>query len=84
VIDKLRKMITAEQLPFAASSLDFLAMGYALRHVSNLLATFREFYRVLRPGGTVLVLEVAKPKKRLNQAFLSAYLGSVVPMSAGG
>ena len=71
---------TAEQLPFAASSVDFLTMGYALRHVSNLLATFREFYRVLRPGGTVLVLEIAKPTKRLNQAFLSAYLGSVVPL----
>jgi demethylmenaquinone methyltransferase/2-methoxy-6-polyprenyl-1,4-benzoquinol methylase len=71
---------TAEQLPFADASIDFLSMGYALRHVDDLVATFREFHRVLRSGGTVLVLEIAKPTKPLNRALLSAYLGSVVPL----
>jgi demethylmenaquinone methyltransferase/2-methoxy-6-polyprenyl-1,4-benzoquinol methylase len=70
----------AEQLPFAEGSVDFLTMGYALRHVSDLFATFGEFHRVLRPGGTVLVLEIAKPTKRVNNAFLSAYLGGIVPL----
>jgi demethylmenaquinone methyltransferase/2-methoxy-6-polyprenyl-1,4-benzoquinol methylase len=71
---------TAEQLPFADNSFDFLTMGYALRHVANLVSTFHEFHRVLRPGGTVLVLEIAQPTKRLNRAFLSAYLGGLVPL----
>ena len=70
----------AEQLPFADGSVDFLTMGYALRHVSDLVATFLEFFRVLRPGGTLLVLEIAKPTRRLNRAALSAYLGGVVPL----
>jgi demethylmenaquinone methyltransferase / 2-methoxy-6-polyprenyl-1,4-benzoquinol methylase len=71
---------TAEQLPFADGSVDFLTMGYALRHVSDLFSTFREFHRVLRLGGTVLILEIAKPTKALNRAFLSTYLGGLVPM----
>ncbi len=71
---------TAEQLPFADGSVDFLTMGYALRHVSDLVATFREFHRVLRADGTVLILEIARPSKRLNRALLSAYLGGLVPV----
>src|SRR3954465_7367700 len=41
----------AEALPFPDQSFDFLTMGYALRHVTDLEATFREYRRVLRPGG---------------------------------
>ncbi len=70
----------ADDLPLAAASFDFVTMGYALRHVTDLVAAFREFHRVLRPGGTVLVLEIAKPSKLLIRAFLAAYLGGVVPL----
>jgi demethylmenaquinone methyltransferase / 2-methoxy-6-polyprenyl-1,4-benzoquinol methylase len=70
---------TAEQLPLAAETADFLTMGYALRHMSDLLGAFREFHRVLRPGGTLLLLEIAAPSRRLNRIALSWYLGRLVP-----
>lgn len=41
---------TAEQLPLADVSVDFVSMGYALRHVQDLRVTFAEYLRVLRPG----------------------------------
>src|SRR5262249_8384793 len=47
----------AEQLPFANTTFDFVTMGIALRHVSDLLITFAEYHRVLKPGGTLWVLE---------------------------
>ena len=70
---------SAERLPLAEASIDFLSMGYALRHVSDLDATFREFYRVLRPGGTVLLLEIARPPAGLRYRLLGLYLGRVIP-----
>jgi demethylmenaquinone methyltransferase / 2-methoxy-6-polyprenyl-1,4-benzoquinol methylase len=70
----------AETLPIADRSVDFVTMGYALRHVPDLVAAFREFHRVLRPGGTVLALEIGKPTKPLTRAFVSTYLGRLVPL----
>jgi demethylmenaquinone methyltransferase/2-methoxy-6-polyprenyl-1,4-benzoquinol methylase len=69
----------AEALPVAAASIDFLSMGYALRHVPDLREAFGEFRRVLRPGGTVLLLEIGRPDRRWAQMLARAYLGGVVP-----
>lgn len=69
----------AEALPVASGSVDFLSMGYALRHVPDLGTAFAEFRRVLRPGGTVLLLEIGRPETRRLQAAARAYLGAIVP-----
>jgi demethylmenaquinone methyltransferase/2-methoxy-6-polyprenyl-1,4-benzoquinol methylase len=69
----------AEALPFGAASFDFLCLGYALRHLADLARVFREFRRVLRPGGRVLILEVTRPEGRMASALLRAYLRNVVP-----
>jgi demethylmenaquinone methyltransferase / 2-methoxy-6-polyprenyl-1,4-benzoquinol methylase len=72
----------ADQLPFADMSFDFVTMGYALRHVSDLIIALTEFHRVLRPGGTVLLLEIGKPSNTLSRALLAAYLGGLVPLAS--
>jgi demethylmenaquinone methyltransferase/2-methoxy-6-polyprenyl-1,4-benzoquinol methylase len=72
----------AEQLPFADASFDFVTMGYALRHVSDLLATFREYLRVLRPGGRLLVLEFYRAEHALVRRVGDVYLGAMVPRMA--
>ncbi|RMG50045.1 MAG: methyltransferase domain-containing protein [Gammaproteobacteria bacterium] len=68
-----------EQLPLADGSADFLSMGYALRHVADLIETFAEYRRVLRPGGRLLLLEIAPPRSRLGHWFLRLYLKRIVP-----
>jgi demethylmenaquinone methyltransferase / 2-methoxy-6-polyprenyl-1,4-benzoquinol methylase len=72
----------AERLPLRDACADFLAMGYALRHVSDLSAAFAEFFRVLKPGGIVCVLEVTRPAGRFGTALLKTYLRGVVPALA--
>jgi demethylmenaquinone methyltransferase/2-methoxy-6-polyprenyl-1,4-benzoquinol methylase len=72
----------AEELPFAPRSFDFLAMGYALRHVADLTATLRQFSSVLRPGGLLLILELTPPRRGIARALLRAYVRHVVPALA--
>lgn len=69
----------AESIPLPEGSVDFISMGYALRHVADLPATFREFLRVLRPGGRLLLLEIGRPEGRVAHAAARFYLGHVVP-----
>jgi len=69
----------AEALPFPDDSFDFLTMGYALRHVSDLETAFREYRRVLKPGGKLLILEVTKPANRVGTACFRLYFGRIYP-----
>lgn len=68
-----------ESLPYPDDYFDLLTMGYALRHVSDLHTTFREYLRVLKPGGKVLLLEISRPRSRLATWLLKIYLKGVVP-----
>ncbi len=72
----------AESIPLAEASMDFVSMGYALRHVADLDQAFGEYLRVLRPGGRVCVMEISRPASRLGRALLRAHIGVVVPALA--
>ena len=69
----------ADRLPFRDAAFDFISMGYALRHVKDLGQTFREYLRVLRPGGTLLVLDFCRPENRAAYHAARFYLKTVVP-----
>jgi len=69
-----------ESLPFPDNSFDFISMGYALRHVEDLGVLFREFRRVLKPGGRVLVMEISRPESRVAFALAGLYMGRILPV----
>jgi demethylmenaquinone methyltransferase/2-methoxy-6-polyprenyl-1,4-benzoquinol methylase len=73
---------SAEAIPSADATADFLSMGYALRHISDLSPAFAEFFRVLRPGGRLCLLEITSPQGPLGRALLKAYLRGLVPAVA--
>jgi len=72
----------AEQLPFSDNSFDFLSMGYALRHVSDLERVFGEYLRVLKPGGKLCMLEITRPETALGTVILKTYMRTIVPVLA--
>jgi len=72
----------AGYLPFTEDSFDFLSMGYALRHVDDLDGTFREYFRVLKPGGKILILELTSPESKTGLAITRFYMRRVVPWIA--
>ena len=72
----------AEEIPFPDASFDFLSMGYALRHISDLSVAFAEFRRVLKPGGRLCILEITRTEGRIRTAIMKAYFRTVVPTLA--
>jgi demethylmenaquinone methyltransferase / 2-methoxy-6-polyprenyl-1,4-benzoquinol methylase len=72
----------AESLPFADGVFDLVTMGYALRHVPDLMVTFREYRRVLRPGGRLLILDFYRASHAAVRGVGALYFGWVIPRLA--
>ena len=70
----------AECLPFPDDHFDFLSMGYALRHISDLSVAFAEFERVLKPGGRLCILEITQARSRVGRWLLKNYMRGVIPL----
>jgi demethylmenaquinone methyltransferase/2-methoxy-6-polyprenyl-1,4-benzoquinol methylase len=72
----------AEAIPFPDASFDFLSMGYALRHISDLSVAFREFNRVMKPGANLCLLEITCPESSWGKFLLKMYMKGFVPLLA--
>lgn len=72
----------AESIPLPDRQVDFLSMGYALRHVGDLDRAFAEYWRVLKPGGKSCIMEISRPASRLGRMLLKFHIGVLVPLLA--
>jgi demethylmenaquinone methyltransferase / 2-methoxy-6-polyprenyl-1,4-benzoquinol methylase len=70
----------AEALPFPDESFDALTVTYLLRYVNDPAATLRELARVVRPGGTVALLEFGVPQSQVARALWELYVRLVLPL----
>jgi demethylmenaquinone methyltransferase / 2-methoxy-6-polyprenyl-1,4-benzoquinol methylase len=70
----------AGHLPFADASFDLAASAFVARNFADLLGTLRELRRILRPGGTLLTLEVSEPASPEVRKLFHAHFDRVVPM----
>lgn len=68
----------AEKLPFPDDWFDCLAVAFGLRNMTHKDTALREMYRVLRPGGRLLVLEFSRIWKPLAPAY-DFYSFHVIP-----
>jgi demethylmenaquinone methyltransferase/2-methoxy-6-polyprenyl-1,4-benzoquinol methylase len=59
----------AEALPFQSRAFDCVAIAFGLRNVTRKEAALVEMQRVLRPGGTALVLEFSRVAAPLKPAY---------------
>ena len=73
----------AEQLPFGDNEFDAAAISFGLRNVAHPKAALSEMYRVLKPGGRVVVCEFSKPPVAILRAGYWTYLRYVMPLVAG-
>lgn len=59
----------AEKLPFPDNYFDIVSVAFGLRNMTNKSQALSEMYRVLRPGGRLLVLEFSKVWAPLEKAY---------------
>jgi demethylmenaquinone methyltransferase / 2-methoxy-6-polyprenyl-1,4-benzoquinol methylase len=68
----------AERLPFASGTFDCLTVGFGLRNMTHKDLALKEFWRVLRAGGRLLVLEFSRVWKPLARLY-DLYSFQVLP-----
>ena len=68
----------ALHLPLRTASLDLVITAFGFRNLANYEAGLREFYRVLRPGGQVGILEFSEPSGFLGKAY-AVYFRRILP-----
>jgi demethylmenaquinone methyltransferase / 2-methoxy-6-polyprenyl-1,4-benzoquinol methylase len=69
----------ALQLPFAPDQFDAATMAFGLRNLIDKPAAFREIYRVLKPGGTVAILELTRPQRAPMRWLYDLYALQILP-----
>lgn len=72
----------ALRLPFPDGAFDAVTISFALRNVVDPQAALREFARVTRPGGRLVVCEFSHPTNRLFRAVYLSYLLRWLPAAA--
>ena len=71
--------VDAEDLPFTDHTFDRITIAFGLRNITDKDAALRSMYRVLKPGGKVLILEFSEPTKSLKPAY-DLYSFKVLPL----
>ncbi|PHS24192.1 MAG: bifunctional demethylmenaquinone methyltransferase/2-methoxy-6-polyprenyl-1,4-benzoquinol methylase UbiE [Methylophaga sp.] len=59
----------AECLPFPNNTFDVITIAFGLRNVTDKDAALRSMFRILKPGGRLLVLEFSKPAEWLTPIY---------------
>lgn len=69
----------AEDLPFESNQFDCVTIAFGLRNVTDKLKAMRSMYRVLKPGGKLLILEFSKPTLPLLGKIYDKYSFHLIP-----
>lgn len=69
----------AECLPFADNRFDLITIAFGLRNVTDKDKALRSMYRVLKPGGKLLILEFSKPTVKVLNPVYDAYSFKLLP-----
>ena len=70
----------SENLPFADNTFDAITVAFGVRNFENLEKGLAEMHRVLKPGGTAVVLEFSNPRSFPMKQLYQFYSGRILPL----
>ena len=70
----------AMALPFPSNSFDVYTISFGIRNVTRIADALSEAYRVLRPGGRLMVLEFSQIPNEMMQKAYDLYSFNVIPV----
>lgn len=73
------KIVDAEHIPFDDNSFDLVTMAFGLRNVTHKDQALKEMYRVLKPGGKVMILEFSTPPSKTFAKIYDKYSFKFIP-----
>ena len=80
LVDNIRYVqANAEALPFPDNHFDLITIGFGLRNVTDKEKALASMFRVLKPGGRLLVLEFSKPTSELMAKLYDLYSFHILP-----
>ena len=84
VHDRIRlKVADGEDLPFGEGSFHRVTCAFGIRNFEHKEQGLREFYRVLKPGGKAVILELSDPTGRTARRLYDVYFMHVLPWVGG-
>ncbi|STQ86279.1 bifunctional demethylmenaquinone methyltransferase/2-methoxy-6-polyprenyl-1,4-benzoquinol methylase UbiE [Helicobacter muridarum] len=84
IIDGIFITAQADNIPLESNSKDIVSIAYGLRNVVNRRDSLREFYRILKPNGVLVILEfMAQSQKNLPSIFMRLYTKTLLPIVGG-
>lgn len=67
-------------LNYPDNSFSVLTIAYGVRNFEDLHKGFREFFRVLKPGGSFMILELSRPENKIIRLGYDIYARGVIPL----
>lgn len=69
------------KLPFPNDSFDCITIAFGIRNFQDILKGYNEFHRVLKPGGTLVVIELSIPANPVVKSIYKVYTRTLVPLA---
>ena len=77
------KVAPCEDLPFANDTFDSITIAFGIRNVVDRKLGLAEMWRVLRPGGRMVILEFSTPRSQLFRQLYYFYFRRLLPVVGG-
>ena len=72
----------AQSLPLPDKSADVVSIAFGIRNVQDPALAIHEFFRVLKPGGRLIILEFSLPTNTILRGMYNFYFRKILPRTA--